>query len=126
MDEVDKKEFKKIALRFLKEAGLYKAFFKYILYNDLDMSKTPYKGWYDKKYINSIFGDTYFTQFIEKKYLNRDCGFTVTSLFKAYLEKKYPGRFKFSTPLYAREMLLDRIDTITDIIKFNNNEKEKQ
>ena len=82
---------RKIALRFLKETGLYKAWFDYI--------KTPRgkdfigeKKWYDHEYVISIFGATRFTDYLADKY-----GITLNSAiykyFRAYVELYYSDSF---------------------------------
>ena len=120
----EKELFKKIALRFLKESGLYHSFLKYLFYNDMSELIASHKEWYNKKFIDDIFGSTYFTSFLEKRILNKPFGFTITDLFKAYVTKKYPGKFRFILPIYQMEVLY-LVNELTDVIKFNKNEKEK-
>jgi len=85
------KLYRKIALRFLKETGLYKAWFDYI--------KSPRgkdfigkKKWYDHEYVISIFGATRFTDYLDAK-----CGITLNGAiykyFRAYVELYYPDSF---------------------------------
>jgi hypothetical protein len=89
--EEELKQYKKITLRFLKETGLYRAWFDYI--------KTPggrdfigNKKWYDKEFVISIFGATRFTGYLADK-----CGIilydSIYKYFRTYVELYYPDAF---------------------------------
>ena len=78
-------------MRFLKETGLYKAWFDYI--------KTPggrsfigSKKWYDREFIISIFGSTRFSDYLSDKYkIILEEG--VYQYFRTYVELYYPDIF---------------------------------
>ena len=71
--------FKKIATRFLKEAGLLNIWKEYIKHNE----RLQKKCWYEERYIEDIFGRTTFTSFIEQK-INKKIPFLVLSVFISY------------------------------------------
>ena len=79
------KDKKKLALRFLKEIGLLTAWKTYISY---ELSRGCYssfkKPWYYKKYVDSIFGESDFTFFIERNY-RIFMGAPITEIFRYYL-----------------------------------------
>ena len=117
------KEGKKVALRFLKEAGLYTAWKEYISSDEKRKkycSNTPRqittKDWYKKTNIDSIFGDTLFTNFLLNKY-NLNFPSTISSLFRFYLRTIYGNKFSLKLPFYY-----DAINkTICTIDKETNN-----
>lgn len=82
---------RKIALRFLKETGLYKAWFDYIK-SPIGKDFIGEKKWYDHEYIISIFGATRFTDYLAAK-----CGIKLNSAiykyFRTYVELYYSDSF---------------------------------
>lgn len=72
------KDKKRLALRFLKETGLFEAWKFYIKKEKIN------KNWYNKVFVDKIFGDSNFTYFLKIKYsifLNT----TITGMFRYYL-----------------------------------------
>lgn len=82
---------RKIALRFLKETGLYKAWFDYIK-SPIGKDFIGEKKWYDHEYVISIFGATRFTDYLAAK-----CGIKLNSAiykyFRTYVELYYSDSF---------------------------------
>lgn len=71
-------EFKKVALRFIKELGLYSKWIEYLQKNG------QVKTWYKKVYIDNIFGHTSFTSYID----NRDVmkyNELISVMFRSYI-----------------------------------------
>ena len=62
---MDKKhnEFKKVTFRFLKDAGLFPSFIKYLKTKKKDIREE----WFKKDHIDSIIGQTTFTSFLIEK-----------------------------------------------------------
>lgn len=63
-----KKEYKKVAIRFLKEAGLYKAWQDYLKYeeNKSNSSFTNKGDWYKTNCVDEIIGRSSFTFYLTK------------------------------------------------------------
>lgn len=83
--------FKKIATRFLKETGLLEIWKEYLKHDEFFRKNC----WYEKYYIEEIFGKTIFTGFIEKK-INKRLPFSVYSIFITYC--KLNGFDKYIKP----------------------------
>lgn len=95
------KEGKKVALRFLKEAGLYSAWKEYVTsdekrkkYCRTSPRALTVKNWYIKNYIDEIFGETLFTNFLLNKY-NFHISSTISTVFRFYLRTIYGKKFRF-------------------------------
>lgn len=98
----DSKEGKKVALRFLKEAGLYSAWKEYVTsdekrkkYCSTSPKTLTVKNWYIKNYIDEIFGETLFTNFLLNKY-NFYIPSTISTVFRFYLSTIYGKKFMFN------------------------------
>ena len=85
------KEYKKVALRFLKESGFYNAWMQY-----LRTKQGKYfldgRRWYDREDVISIFGATRFGDYLNEKgiaYLPEG----VYHYFRTYVELYYPYVF---------------------------------
>lgn len=124
----NEKEGKKVALRFLKEAGLYTAWKEYIV-NETERNKNQglivnitVKNWSKRNFIDSIFGATLFTEFLKNKY-----GFEITSnisnFFRIYINEMYKNKFilRFSPRLSS--ILRQVIDKETGNINIKNIKK---
>ena len=83
--------FKKIATRFLKEAGLLNIWKEYLKHNE----RFQKKCWYEGCYIEDIFGSVAFTSFIEQK-INKKLPFLVMNVFISYC--KLNGFDKYISP----------------------------
>jgi len=109
-------EFKKITLRFLKEAGLYRPFLNYIMsLNGNNWYDISLYNWFEKKLIDQTLGQTNFTEHlaIKKHFYIKG---RLTALFKEYLTKKYPNKFQFAVKKwYVDENTI--IDIEKDLIK---------
>ena len=81
--------FRKIAIRFLKEIGLFQEFKKYI-----KKTHTDKEQWYHKPFIDVLFGDTCFTYFLSKRGIYFK--YKIVKIFRTYIVKKYGDKFKFS------------------------------
>lgn len=106
--------YRKIAIRFLKESGLYNAFKDYLK----SRSKNEKENWYKKEHIDEIFSETSFTVFIEKtRGLYPD--HRITPIFRTYVKKKYGDKFKFIRPLFLPDnthLKQTKIDSENDLI----------
>ncbi len=89
---LDKEIWRKITLRFLKDTGLYKKWVDYVAYLQIKRPEsTEYvtsKNWFDKPFIDNIFGHTNFTAFIRKHSDFKVRG-SVSDLFRIYLREMY-------------------------------------
>ncbi len=109
-------EYKKIAKRFLKELGLYSA---WVIYVETEKALTN-KSWYEKDYIDNIFGEATFTSFLWSTYGIRFEA-TISDMFRYYIIKnnmhytiKFPLRL---CDLVGVEKTVD-IDKYTGRISF--------
>jgi len=117
----NEKEGKKIALRFLKEAGLYTAWKEYIV-NEAERNKNQgsiinitVKNWGKRKFIDSIFGCTLFTEFLKNKY-GFEMASNISNFFRVYIEEMYKNKFILSfSPRYS-SFLRQAIDKETGSI----------
>ena len=81
--------YKKIAVRFLKEAGLLHYWLEYIR---IPLKRASMSDWYKRKYIDSIFGMTDFTSWLKNKYeIVFPCGSYSSDLFRYFVRKNYPN-----------------------------------
>lgn len=94
----NEKEGKKIALRFLKEAGLYAAWKEYVV-NEAERNKNQgsivnitVKNWSKRNFIDSIFGCTLFTEFLKNKY-GFEMASNISNFFRVYVEEMYKNKF---------------------------------
>jgi len=117
----NEKEGKKIVLRFLKEAGLYTAWKEYIV-NEAERNKNQgsiinitVKNWGKRKFIDSIFGCTLFTEFLKNKY-GFEMASNISNFFRVYIEEMYKNKFILSfSPRYS-SFLRQAIDKETGSI----------
>jgi hypothetical protein len=72
------KDKKRLALRFLKEIGFLEAWKLYTKKEKIN------KKWYNKAFVDKIFGDSNFTYFLKIKY-SIFLRTTITGLFRYYL-----------------------------------------
>lgn len=114
---MEKKIFKenrkhmKIALRFLKETGLLPLWKEYF-YLEIKLRFTE-KHWSDVKYVDYVFGNTTFTQFVVERLNKRDgirydIGFPLYIRFAYWLQKM--GFEGYSIHPYTRECLSKSTD----------------
>ena len=103
-------EFKKVTLRFLKDAGLFPSFIKYLKTKKKDIREE----WFKKDHIDSIIGQTTFTSFLIEKGVCPD--YKITKYFRTYLNKKYPGKYDFGHVGFIMEDDYNKIDIDTDIV----------
>jgi hypothetical protein len=125
MDE-NLEEFKKIALRFLKERGLFNKWKKYWH----DKAENPgkigglaganVKNWYEKYHIDRIFGQENFTQYLQTYYGYR--GRQISDEFRSYVITFYQGKYEFFHKSLLHKEIFDK-DTHT-FIKSTTNEEE--
>ena len=110
-------EHKKIAIRFLKELGLLNAWKQYV--SKYNHNYTIYK-WYEKEYLDSVFGDTCFTSFL-KKY-GVEIYTTISELFRYWvIYNKIPHTFKFKMLTLEKEFKRDvDIDKATKMMSLKN------
>ena len=120
-------EYKKIALRFLKEAGILAQWNRYVHNNgycsDFNGKQLTNKNWYDVEQIDRIFGRTLFTDFLRK-----NCGMrvrfgSVSELFRAYVRKNYPNEFIFRC--YSSVDRKEVVEAIEEAGTFNIEEFQK-
>jgi len=127
MDE-NLEEFKKIALRFLKERGLFNKWKKYWH----DKAENPgniggldganVKNWYEKYHIDRIFGQENFTHYLEMRGEYRGW-YSISDEFRSYVRTFYQDKYKFfSNKLILNKEIFDK-DTHT-FIKSTTNEEE--
>ena len=107
--------YRKIAIRFLKESGLYNAFKDYLK----SRSKNEKENWYRKELIDQIFSESYFTAFIERtRGFHPD--YKITPIFRTYVKKKYGHKFEFIRPLFLPDnvhpLKQTKIDSENDLI----------
>ncbi len=117
----NEKEGKKIALRFLKEAGLYTAWKEYIV-NEAERNKNQgsiinitVKNWGKRKFIDSIFGCTLFTEFLKNKY-GFEMASNISNFFRVYIEEMYKNKFILSFSPKYNSFLRQAIDKETGSI----------
>lgn len=102
---------KKIAIRFIKEMGLFKAWKEYVksdkyylsLWNDCEFNK-----------IDEIFGNSTFTMYLHYKY-NVKFSSTITHIFRCYLSVlKFPtARFSADIDNAKEDVFIDENGKIT-------------
>ena len=86
----------RIALKFLKELGLFVIWKEYII-SDMHTSRAtyePHKHWSDKSELHQVFGQTLFTRFLREKkglYIRSGGGQELCAYeaFQAYIGKYY-------------------------------------
>lgn len=111
-----KEEYKKIALRFLKETGVLTQWHLYIhkkgYCSDFNESKKRLnnKNWYDVECVDRIFGRTLFTDFLEETSNLIFDGFSVSDLFRTYIRKNYPNEYHFRCPSYIKKHIAEAIE----------------
>ena len=111
------KRNKRIAIRFLKELGLLNAWKQYV--SKYSHNYTTYK-WYEKDYLDSVFGDTCFTSFL-KKY-GVEIYTTISELFRYWvIYNEIPHTFKFKMLTLEKEFKQDvDIDKTTGRMSLKN------
>lgn len=113
-------EHKKIAIRFLKELGLLNAWKQYI---SKHRNQYVLKGydWYEKEYLDSVFGDSCFTSFLSLNY-GVKIYTTVSELFRYWvIYNKIPHTFKFEVVTIEKEFKRDvDIDKTTKKMSLKN------
>ena len=111
---VYKEEYKKIALRFLKEAGVLTQWHLYIhkkgYCSDFNGKRMNSKNWYDVEFIDRIFGRTLFTDFLEESSNLIIEGFSMSDLFRTYIRKNYPNEYHFRCPNYVKKHIAEAIE----------------
>lgn len=89
-------EYKKVALTFLKELGLLRAWKIYLTdYNEKrKFFKRPFnaKNWYKVTRIDEIFGRTDFTAYLHAEH-RKNYPVTITEIFRLYVIKLYGVKF---------------------------------
>ena len=93
-------EYRKIALRFLKEMGLFSAWKEYIIVylpkSNSSQSKIIYRfNWYKVSHIDVIFGRSNFTYFLRTKY-GIKYGTSISDIFRTYVSKIYGNKYSFN------------------------------
>ena len=119
-------EFKKIALRFLKERGLFNKWEKY--WHDKakyhrkigGLAGANVKNWYEKYHIDRIFGQENFTLYLQVYYGYR--GYSISDEFRSYVNTFYQGKYEFFRKSLLHKEFFDK-DTHT-FIKSTTNEEE--
>jgi hypothetical protein len=112
-------EYRKIVIRFLKDAGLYKLFIGYL--NFEAKKRGFYCGtkstWYKQEYIDRILGRTDFTRYLEDVKNLKPKG-KITTIFRTYLHKKYNNKFQLYRRYFISEhdALYNNIDVENNII----------
>ena len=125
MDENFEK-FKKIALRFLKERGLFNRWKEYLhakKYNPTKIGGAPGVGvtnWYKKNFIDRIFGQENFTEFLENHSNYNDI--VISNQFRSYVRTFYQDKYEFFRKSLPHKEIFDK-DTHT-FIKSTTNEEE--
>ena len=99
------KDKKRLALRFLKEIGLLEAWKLYTKKEKIN------KKWYNKAFVDKIFGDSSFTYFLKIKY-SIFLRTTITGLFRYYL-------------IEIKEIVIKDIISVKKPIKANPLKSEK-
>ena len=109
---------KKIAIRFLKELGLLNTWKQYISKNS---HKYTEHKWYEKDYLDSVFGDTCFTSFLSKNYGVKIYS-TISELFRYWvIYNEIPHKFKFKMLTLEKEFKEDVfIDKTTKMMSLKN------
>jgi len=127
-EDLDKwqQEYRRVALRFLKDAGLYYWWKKYINYEDgrnvyTGLPKPFKENWYKVTHIDSIFGRSSFSFFLRKNEVHLP--YQVVHIFRYYLHIMY-GDDKFPLDFPRRYDGLDvdldgnvEIDPLTGTVK---------
>lgn len=109
---------KKIAMRFLKELGLLNAWKQYVSKHSHNYRE---RKWYEKDYLDSVFGDTCFTSFLSHNY-GVKIYTTVSELFRYWLiYNKMQHEFKFEMVTLEKEFKEDVfIDKTTKMMSLKN------
>lgn len=108
-------EYRKIALRFLKETGLINYWRKYISENGYfsksegGVERLTASNWYEVTYIDRIFGRTFITKFLEKSCGFEIKGYTISDLFRTYLRKNHTDEYTYKCPDYVAPWILEAI-----------------
>lgn len=109
-------EYKKIALRFLKEAGLLNYWRKYISSDGYcskvedNIERLTSSNWYKVKYIDRVFGRTLISEFLEKN-CNLDLkGYSVSDLFRTYLRKNHTNEYTYKCSNYVSPWIMEAIE----------------
>lgn len=119
-------EFKKIALRFLKERGLFNEWKKYWHDKAVNPKKigglagANVKNWHEKYYIDRIFGQENFTLYLQLYGGYR--GRQISDEFRSYVRTFYQDKYEFFCRLHLHKEIFDK-DTHT-FIKSTTNEEE--
>ena len=94
-------EYKKVALAFLKELGLLRAWKIFLTeYNERrKFFKRPFniENWYKVDKIDTIFGRTDFTAYLHAEYM-KNYPTTITEMFRLYVKKLYGVKFPLGGP----------------------------
>ena len=89
----DKMIFKKIALRFLKEIGLYKQWKNYLRTPAAHRFMNDTDKWWHRNFIISIFGATNFSSYLSRKKIKFDNAACFYIYFAIFVESYYPEHF---------------------------------
>ena len=105
------RKYMRIVLRFLKETGLLPLWKEYF-YLEIKLRFTE-KHWSDVKYVDHVFGNTTFTQFVVERLNKRDgitydIGFPIYIRFAYWLQKM--GFKGYSIHPYTRQRLSKSTD----------------
>ena len=109
-------EYKKIALRFLKETGLLNHWRKYVSRGehcseyDGEDTQLNASNWYRVAYIDRVFGRTNFTCYLKDKCDCNISGYSISDLFRAYLRKYYPEQYEYKCPSYIASYVREAIE----------------
>ena len=120
-------EFKKIALRFLKERGLFNKWKKY--WHDKaenhrkigGLDGTSVKNWFEKYHIDRIFGQENFTEYLQRYYGYSVCC-SISDEFRSYVITFYQDKYELFRKSLLHKEIFDK-DTHT-FIKSTTNEEE--
>lgn len=102
-DNIPYNEYRKIALRFLKEMGLFTAWKEYITVylsksKEIQSKTIFHYNWYKVKNIDTIFGRSNFTRFLRTNY-GIKYELTISDIFRIYVSKIYGDKYNFNVPL---------------------------
>lgn len=108
-------EYRKIALRFLKETGLINYWRKYILENGYasksegGVERLTTSNWYEVIYIDRVFGRTVITDFLKENCGFEIKGYSISDLFRTYLRKNHTDEYTYRCSGYVAPWILDAI-----------------
>lgn len=109
-------EYKKIALRFLKETGLINYWRKYISEDgyvskcDGGVERITASNWYEVKHIDRVFGRTLITNFLKKNCGFEIKGYSISDLFRTYLRKNHTDEYIYQCDGYVAPCIMEAIE----------------